>query len=233
MADDIAETEGSNTPPLRLDAPAPDFEARSTEGVLRLSDYRGHWLVFFSHPADFTPVCTTEFVAFAKAKPQFDAIGAELLGLSVDSVYAHLAWIADIERRYSVRIGFPVVEDISMSVARAYGMLHPEADSTATVRATVVIDPDGLVRAMITYPMNVGRSVGEILRLVRALQVSDAQGVVLPEGWTEGQAALAPPPESRAEMEARRLNPEAGMETGAETGRAWYLTPIPGGRHGE
>lgn len=216
---------------LQLDAEAPDFEARSTHGPVRLSDYRGRWLVFFSHPADFTPVCTTEFLAFARAADRFAALDCALLGLSVDSVYAHLAWISDIRARHGVEIGFPVVEDISMAVARAYGMLDPGAPGTATVRATVVIDPEGVVRASITYPMNVGRSVEEILRLVAALKTADAEGVVTPEGWRPGEPAVLPPPETQAEMEARALHPEAGLDAGRETGRSWYLTPVEGGRH--
>jgi len=217
-------------PRLALDAPAPPFEARSTHGPLRLSDFRGRWLVFFSHPADFTPVCTTEFLAFARAQDRFAAMDCALLGLSVDSVYAHLAWIADIKARHGVEIGFPVVEDISMSIARAYGMLHPDAQTTAAVRAVVVIDPNGVTRAISAYPMNVGRSVEEILRLVAALQTADAQGVVTPEGWRPGEPAVLPPPETQAEMAARSLHPEAGIETGRETGRSWYLTPVDGGR---
>ncbi|BDX00817.1 peroxiredoxin [Maricaulis maris] len=198
----------------RIDERAPDFEARSTRGLVRMSDYRGRWLVFFSHPADFTPVCTSEFLAFQNAADRFDALGADLLGLSVDSLYAHLAWIKDIEARFQTRITFPIIEDISMAVARAYGMIHEGSASTAAVRSVFFIDPDGYVRAMIHYPMNVGRSVEEVLRVLSALKESDANQVVMPEGWMPGDPAVLPPPLDQAEADARS----------DAAGGAWYYT---------
>lgn len=201
-------------PPVRIDGLAPDFEARSTVGLVRLSDYRGRWLLFFSHPADFTPVCTSEFVAFQKNIDEFRRLNTELLGLSVDSLYAHLAWVKDIESRFGVRITFPILEDISMSVSRAYGMIHEESDSTAAVRSVIFIDPEGYVRATINYPMNVGRSVGEILRVLEALQQSDSCGVAMPEGWKPGDKAVLPPPLDQAEADRRSTAP----------GGAWYFT---------
>ena len=122
-------------PGARIDEVAPDFEARSTQGIVRMSDFRGRWLVFFSHPADFTPVCTSEFLAFQSAAAQFDALDTDLLGLSIDSVYAHIAWIKDIETRFSTRVTFPIIEDISMTVARLYGMIHDASATTAAVRS--------------------------------------------------------------------------------------------------
>jgi peroxiredoxin (alkyl hydroperoxide reductase subunit C) len=198
----------------RIDELAPDFEARSTQGPVRLRDYRGRWLVFFSHPADFTPVCTSEFLAFQRASDRFAALGADLLGLSVDSLYAHLAWIRDIEARFATRISFPVIEDISMAVARLYGMIHERSASTAAVRSVFFIDPQGYVRAMIHYPMNVGRSVEELLRVLAALQLADNAGVAVPEGWMPGGDAVLPPPADQAEADLRE----------ASHGAAWYYT---------
>ncbi len=202
------------TETVRIDELAPDFEARSTQGMVRMSDFRGKWLVFFSHPADFTPVCTTEFMAFQNAADRFDALDCKLLGLSVDSLYAHLAWIKDIEARFDTRITFPIVEDISMAVARVYGMIHDGSATTAAVRSVFFIDPDGYVRAIIHYPMNVGRSVDEIVRVLMALQESDANEVATPEGWQPGDETMLPPPIDQTEADRR-----AGMDGGA-----WYYT---------
>ena len=165
----------------RLNAPAPDFSAKTTFGPRSLADYRGRWLVLFSHPADFTPVCTTEFIAFARHADEFRAVNCELLGLSIDSVYSHLAWVLNIKEKFGVEIPFPIIEDLSMKVANAYGMVHPGASDTSAVRATFVIDPEGVLRAMVYYPMTNGRSVPEILRLVRALSTSAREGVATPE----------------------------------------------------
>ncbi|MCS6786910.1 MAG: peroxiredoxin [Thiobacillaceae bacterium] len=187
----------------RLNEPAPEFEARTTHGVKRLADYRGKWLVLFSHPADFTPVCTTEFIAFAKYYPEFQKLNCELLGLSIDSYYAHVAWVRNIKERFGVDIPFPIIEDLSMKVARAYGMIHPGAADTSAVRATFVIDDKGVLRAMIYYPMTNGRSIPEILRLVAALQTSDKYKVATPEGWQPGDKVIVPPPQDVAAAEAR------------------------------
>jgi len=165
----------------RINEPAPDFEARTTHGVKKLEDYKGKWLVLFSHPADFTPVCTTEFMAFAKHHADFKALNCELLGLSIDSYYSHVAWIRNIKEKFDVEIPFPIIEDLSMKVARAYGMIHPGAADTSAVRATFVIDPEGVLRAMVYYPMSNGRSIDEFVRLISALQTSDANGVATPE----------------------------------------------------
>jgi peroxiredoxin (alkyl hydroperoxide reductase subunit C) len=200
----------------RLNEPAPDFRARTTHGERSLADYRGKWLVLFSHPADFTPVCTTEFIAFARAADRFKALNAELLGLSVDSLFAHLAWVRNIEEKFGVTIPFPIIEDIKMEVAGAYGMVHPGAADTQAVRATFLIDPQGILRAMIYYPMTNGRSIEEILRLLEALQTSDAHGVATPEGWRPGQKVIVPPPKT-AEDAAKRAS--EGYET-----TDWYFS---------
>ncbi|MGA1342171.1 MAG: peroxiredoxin [Hyphomonas sp.] len=201
-------------PGARIDEAAPDFEARSTQGIVRMSDYRGRWLVFFSHPADFTPVCTSEFLAFQNAAGRFGALDTDLLGLSIDSLHAHIAWIKDIEARFGTRITFPIIEDISMTVARLYGMVHDGSATTAAVRSVFFIDPQGFVRAMIHYPMNVGRSVDEILRVLSALQVSDRDLVATPEGWLPGAPTMLPPPIDQAEADQRALL----------AGGAWYYT---------
>lgn len=201
-------------PGARIDEVAPDFEARSTQGIVRMSDYRGRWLVFFSHPADFTPVCTSEFLAFQNAAGRFEALDTDLLGLSIDSLYAHIAWIKDIEARFDTRITFPIIEDISMTVARLYGMVHDASATTAAVRSVFFIDPDGCIRAMIHYPMNVGRSVEEILRVLNALQVSDRNLVATPEGWVPGAPTVLPPPIDQAEADQRAQI----------AGSAWYYT---------
>lgn len=186
-------------PPIIGDA-APNFRARTTMGARTLSSYRGRWLVFFSHPADFTPVCTSEFVAFAQAHEAFQAVDCDLLALSVDSLSSHLAWQQSIEQRFGVRVPFPIVEDPAMGIARAYGMLPAGSTSSATVRTTFIIDPEGIVRALIAYPLTVGRSVAEILRLVKALQTSDAADVSTPEGWRPGEPVLANPPLTADEL---------------------------------
>ena len=187
----------------RINEPAPAFEARTTDGVKKLEDYRGKWLVLFSHPADFTPVCTTEFMAFAKYHEDFKAINTELLGLSIDSYYSHVAWIKNIKEKFGVEIPFPIIEDLSMNVARTYGMIHPGAADTQAVRATFIIDPEGILRAMVYYPMTNGRSIPEFLRLIKALQTSDANGIATPEGWQPGDKVIVPPPSNMDEANAR------------------------------
>lgn len=177
---------------LRIHDPAPQFSARSTRGPVNLSDYRGRWLLFFSHPADFTSVCTSELIAFARAQGQFEKLNCDLLGLSIDSLYAHMAWVQDIERRFGERVSFPLIEDSGMVIARAYGMLDTSSTSSATVRATYIIDPDGVIRAIVWYPMNVGRSVAELLRLVEALQASEREQALTPEGWHPGERLVEP-----------------------------------------
>lgn len=188
----------------RLNEPAPEFEAVTTHGIRRLSDYKGKWLILFSHPADFTPVCTTEFMGFAKAHDQFAALNTELLGLSIDSKYAHIAWVRSIKEKFGVDIRFPIIEDLSMRVAHAYGMVMPGASDTSAVRATFIIDPNGILRAMVYYPMSNGRAIGEFLRLVAALQVADANKVATPENWQPGEPVIVPPPQTSEAAEARK-----------------------------
>jgi peroxiredoxin (alkyl hydroperoxide reductase subunit C) len=187
----------------RINEPAPDFTAKTTHGERKLSDYRGKWLILFSHPADFTPVCTTEFMGFARHAKEFAEMNTELLGLSIDSNYAHIAWVRSIKEKFGVEIPFPIIEDISMNVAIAYGMVHPGASDTQAVRATFFIDPEGMLRAMVYYPMSNGRSIAEFVRLMQALQTSDANKVATPEGWQPGQDVIVSPPQTAQAAEAR------------------------------
>lgn len=202
-------------PPLLHD-PAPEFRARTTMGERALSDYRGKWLLLFSHPADFTPVCTSEFVALAQAAPRFRALECELLALSVDSLFSHLAWVRSIREQFGVEIPFPIIEDPSMAIARAYGMIAPRASDAAMVRAVFAIDPEGVIRAITWYPMTTGRNVEELLRLVAALQTTDAHDVSTPEGWQPGQDVILPPPLTAEEAYQRH---EAGADWYYRTGR--------------
>ncbi|WP_298665107.1 peroxiredoxin [uncultured Methanofollis sp.] len=194
---------------------APDFEAVTTQGPLKLSDLRGKWVVLFSHPADFTPVCTTEFVALARAYPELEALNVKLIGLSIDSVHSHLAWVKNIEEKMGVKIPFPVIADLDMSVAKKFGMIHPGASSTATIRTVFFIDPEGTMRAMIYYPLTNGRYIPEIVRLVKALQTTDRHKVSTPANWQPGEKVVVPPPKTAAEMEKRA---KEGYEC-----KDWYL----------
>ncbi|HEY3413653.1 MAG TPA: peroxiredoxin [Armatimonadota bacterium] len=187
----------------RLNEPAPDFEATTTHGIKKLSDYKGRWLVLFSHPADFTPVCTSEFVAFAINHPKFQALNCDLLGLSIDGVQSHIAWMRNIEEKFGVHVPFPVIADLSMKVAGDYGMIHPGASNTSAVRSVFFIDPDGMLRAMVYYPMSNGRSIAEFLRLLEALQTADKNKVATPEGWSPGDKVVVPPPATTEGAEAR------------------------------
>jgi len=199
-----------------INEPAPDFDAKTTHGQKSLSDYKGRWLILFSHPADFTPVCTTEFIAFARAHDDFQKLDCDLLGLAVDSNFSHLAWVRNIKDKFGVDIPFPIIEDISMKVAHSYGMIQQGASDTSTVRATFIIDPKGMVRAMVYYPMTNGRSIDELLRLLAALQTSDAHAVATPEGWRPGDKVIVPPPATAAEAEARVADGENCTD--------WYFT---------
>ena len=187
----------------QINQPAPDFNAVTTSGQRTLADYKGKWLILFSHPADFTPVCTTEFMGFARNFEKFQAMNCELLGLSIDSLFAHVAWMRNIKEKFGMEIPFPIIEDIKMDVAKAYGMIHPGAADTQAVRATFFIDPKGVLRAMVYYPMSNGRSIDEFVRLLEAMQTSDANGVATPEGWVQGQPVIVPPPKTAAAAEAR------------------------------
>ena len=196
------DTAASTFPHLNEAAPA--FNAKTTHGDRSLADYKGKWLILFSHPADFTPVCTTEFIGFQKHAETFRSMNCELLGLSIDSLYSHLAWTQNIKEKFGVEIPFPIIEDIKMEVAGAYGMVHPGAADTQAVRATFFIDPNGILRAMVYYPMSNGRSIEEFVRLLQAMQTSDAHKIATPEGWTPGCDVIVPPPKTPEAIAKRK-----------------------------
>ena len=195
--------------------PAPDFEALTTNGVIRLSDLKGKWIILFSHPADFTPVCTTEFMAFSGVADELKSMNVLLMGLSIDSVHSHLAWIKNVKEKMGVDIPFPIIADLDMNVAKKYGMLHPGQSSTATIRTVFFIDDKGMLRAMLYYPMSNGRYIPEIIRLVKALQTSDKYGVATPANWQPGDKVVVPAPKNKAEMDKR-------LSEGYEC-KDWYL----------
>jgi peroxiredoxin (alkyl hydroperoxide reductase subunit C) len=195
--------------------PAPEFEALTTHGPLKLSDLRGKWVILFSHPADFTPVCTTEFMAFAGIADELAKLNVQLIGLSIDSVHSHLAWVRNIKEKMGVEIPFPVIADLDMKVARRYGMIHPGQSSTSTVRTVFFIDDAGIMRAMLYYPISNGRSMPEILRLTKALQTSDEHGVATPANWEPGEKVIVPAPKTPEEIEKR-------LKEGYEC-KDWYL----------
>jgi peroxiredoxin (alkyl hydroperoxide reductase subunit C) len=188
----------------RLGEPAPGFKAITTHGVVNLEDFKGSWLIIFSHPADFTPVCTTEFIAFAEIYPELKKRGTELLGLSVDSVTSHIAWVRNIEEKIGVKIPFPIIADLNKEVAAAYGMVHPGQSATATVRCVFVIDPNQIVRLMLYYPLTTGRNMDEIIRIIDALQAADEHKVATPANWRPGDMVVMPPPGTQ-EMAEERL----------------------------
>ncbi len=183
--------------------PAPDFEADTSFGRKKLADYKGKWLVLFSHPADFTPVCTTEFIAFANIFDELKKRNTELMGLSVDSVSSHIAWVRNIEEKMGVKIPFPIIADLSKEVATKYGMLHPSQSTTATVRCVFFIDPEGILRAMLYYPLTNGRNMDEIVRMIDAFQTSDKFKVATPANWRPGDKVVVPPPKTQQDAEQR------------------------------
>ncbi|MEM3577302.1 MAG: peroxiredoxin [Candidatus Bathyarchaeia archaeon] len=188
---------------LGLGESVPDFEAVTTHGVIKLSDFKGKWVILFSHPADFTPVCTTEFVAFAQIYSELVKRNVQLIGLSIDSIYSHIAWTRRIKEKLGVEIPFPIIADLDMKVANLFGMIHPSMSSTAAVRAVFFIDPEMKLRAMIYYPLNVGRNMDEILRVIDALQTADKHKVALPANWRPGDAVIVPPPTTQEAAEKR------------------------------
>ena len=204
---------------LSIGMQAPDFTAVTTFGPIKMSDFKGKWVVFFSHPGDFTPVCTTEFIAFSQAQQQFTDMNTQLLGLSIDSNPSHLAWVYAIYLTTGVQVPFPVVADRMGDIARMYGMIAPDVSKQETVRNVFIIDPDQKIRAILIYPLTNGRSIPEILRLVTALQTSDQYHVVTPANWQPGQPVLVPPPQTYDALISRQNNPQSeGL-----TCRDWFL----------
>jgi len=200
----------------RLGSPAPQFEAVTTQGTLKLEDFRGTWLVMFSHPADFTPVCTTEFVGFAQIHSKLRELNCELMGLSIDSVYSHIAWIRNIEEKLNQKITFPVIADLDRKVASLYGMIMPGESKTETSRCVFIIDDKQVLRAMIYYPLTTGRNMDEILRVIQALQTSDKHGVATPANWRPGDKVIVPPANTQELAEQRTK--DAAVEC-----KDWYF----------
>jgi peroxiredoxin (alkyl hydroperoxide reductase subunit C) len=205
---------------------APNFVAETTQGQIRFpEDYKGSWVIFFSHPADFTPVCTTEFMAFASMQPEFEALNCKLIGLSIDSTYSHIAWLRTIKEKITlndvsgVEVTFPVISDLTMEVSKAFGMLQPSASNTQAVRAVFIIDPEGIVRAILYYPLSNGRNMEEIKRLLIALQTSTKHGVATPANWKPGDDVIVPPPGSCGSAKERVQTSDPDMKV-----LDWFLT---------
>jgi peroxiredoxin (alkyl hydroperoxide reductase subunit C) len=205
----------------RIMEPAPDFESKSTHGVIRLSDYtsKGKWVLLFSHPADFTPVCSTEFIEFARRTPEFEKINVQLIGVSIDSIFSHIAWVRDLEQMGGVQVKFPVIADLDQKVSQAYGLVHEAVNDTSTVRAVFVIDPKGNVRALLYYPMQLGRNIDELLRIFQALQTGDANGVSTPVDWVPGDPVIVPAPATVEDAAKRTNGGGAGLDV-----KSWYLS---------
>ncbi len=201
MCEDVEMDRGPRLPVLG--EKAPDFQAVTTHGPLKLSDFEGSWVILFSHPADFTPVCTTEFMGFAEIYDELKSLNTQLIGLSIDSVHSHLAWVRNIKEKMGVEIPFPVIADLDMKVANLYGMVQPGQSTTSTVRTVFFIDPVGILRAMLYYPLSNGRNMQEILRMLRAFQASDEHGIATPANWQPGDKVIVPPPVNQKDMEKR------------------------------
>jgi peroxiredoxin (alkyl hydroperoxide reductase subunit C) len=202
-------TETTTTGIPRIGDAAPDFTAQTTHGPLTFSEWqKGSWVILFSHPADFTPVCSTELSEFARRNDEFTRRNTKLIGLSIDSIHSHLAWRENLKQILDVEIPYPLIADLDMAVAQKYGMVHPGAAATATVRAVFVVDPKRNVRALVYYPMNVGRSIDEIMRLLEALQTADTNACATPVNWKPGEKVVVPPPKTVSEVKEREGHKE-------------------------
>jgi peroxiredoxin (alkyl hydroperoxide reductase subunit C) len=202
----------------RIGDPAPEFTATTTQGEISFpGDFAGHWVIFFSHPADFTPVCTTEFMSFATMEAEFEALNTKLVGLSIDGLYSHIAWLRTIKEKISYRgmenveVTFPLIDDITMEVAKKYGMIMPGEDSTKAVRAVFVVDPTGTIRTIIYYPLSLGRNFDELKRVIIALQTADAMSIATPADWRPGDEVIVPPPGSCGVAKDRVEEPAEGV----------------------
>ena len=211
-------TLAANTPMPRIGDAAPSFEAVSTQGSIKFpADYKGSWVILFSHPADFTPVCTSEFMTFAKMEQDFAKLNTKLIGLSVDGLYSHIAWLRTIKEKIefrgwkNVEVKFPLIEDITMEVAKKFGMIQPNESSTKAVRAVFFIDPNGIIRAIIYYPLSLGRNFEELKRVIIALQAGDKYAVAMPADWKPGEDVIVPPAGSCGVAEDRMTGKENGI----------------------
>ena len=206
-------------PMPRIGDKAPSFEAVTTQGPINFpADYKDSWVILFSHPADFTPVCTSEFMTFSSMEGKFNRANCKLVGLSVDGLYSHIAWLRTIKEKIeykgmkNVEVKFPLIEDISMEVAKAYGMIQPEESTTKAVRAVFFVDPKGIIRAMVYYPLSLGRNFDELKRVIIALQTADAFEVALPADWRPGDAVIVPPAGSCGVAKSRMEGEEEGVK---------------------
>lgn len=200
---------------------APNFEARSTHGIIKLSDYtsRGKYVMLFSHPSDFTPVCSTEFVEFARRIGEFERLNVQLIGVSIDSLYSHIAWVRDLEERMQVKVTFPIIADLDQRISQLYGLMHEAASDTATVRAVFAIDPKQNIRAIVYYPMQLGRNIDELIRIFEGLQVIDGSGVSVPANWRPGDRVVVGAPVTVEDARAR-----VNGGNGALSVHCWYLS---------
>jgi peroxiredoxin (alkyl hydroperoxide reductase subunit C) len=201
------ENNNSGNPIPRIGDIAPDFEAKTTTGNIKFSEYnKDSWVILFSHPADFTPVCTTELSEFARQQDYFTSQKTKLLGLSIDSIHSHIAWVNNVKQKLGILMNFPIIADIDMHVAKLYGMLQPGESQTAAVRAVFFIDPAGRIRLIMYYPLNIGRSMDEIKRALLALQTSDANKCAMPLNWKKGDKVIVPPPTTVVAMTEREAS---------------------------
>ena len=198
---------------------APEFEAETTMGKISLNEYKEKWIVLFSHPGDFTPVCTTEIIAFSRANTYFEKLNTYLLGLSVDSNASHLAWVYEIYCKTGIRVPFPIIADRNGAIARKYGMISNDVSTTETVRNVFIIDDKGIVRLILVYPLNVGRCIPEIIRALEALQTADASKGATPANWVPCEPIIAPPPQTFQELLLRNEQIEQNRN-----GISWYLS---------
>jgi peroxiredoxin (alkyl hydroperoxide reductase subunit C) len=203
----------------RIGDKAPEFKAATTQGPINFpSDYKGSWVILFSHPADFTPVCTSEFMTFATMEKQFEEANCKLVGLSVDGLYSHIAWLRTIKEKIeykgmkNVEVKFPLIEDITMEVAKSYGMIQPNEDTTKAVRAVFYVDPRGVIRTIIYYPLSVGRNFDELYRVLIALKTGDEFNVATPADWRPGDDLIISPAGSCGTAENRMAGKEEGLE---------------------
>lgn len=203
---------------LRIGEKAPEFKAVTTQGNINFpADYEGKWIILFSHPADFTPVCTSEFMTFATMQKEFDALNCQLVGLSIDGLYSHIAWLRTIKEKIeykgmkNVEVTFPLIEDITMEVAKKYGMVQPGESSTKAVRAVFFIDPKGMIRTILYYPISMGRNFNELKRILIGLQTADKFGVALPADWHPGEDVIVPTAGSCGSAQARMEGKDGEM----------------------
>ena len=219
----------------RIGEKAPSFKAVTTQGEINFPEqYKGSWVILFSHPADFTPVCTSEFMTFASMEKQFAELNCKLVGLSVDGLYSHIAWLRTIKDKIEykgmkdVEVKFPLIEDITMEVAKLYGMIQPGESNTKAVRAVFVIDPEGVIRTMIYYPLSMGRNFDELLRVVQALKTADEFSVATPADWRPGDDVIVPTAGSCGVAKERMEAKDLGVTTGSSVRRSSTRTPSQG-----